>query len=204
MSARKNTALPPNIQLDPRTGQPFVTEAAATKYLRTQQLDPAMVAIIPFEGGWALRSEIGAPLPSAPVAPPAAAAPSTGPAELPTGTARIGRLFWVRFSGMADPNVDHPDVHLIVNGVIRLAKRGVPTIFRGEHLCAIDDAVHNVYRKMPGEPRQIIGQVKTYPYETLREASEQEYEAMLKSGNEMRDAQMAGSIAAPVAVGAGG
>jgi hypothetical protein len=96
--------------------------------------------------------------------------------------------FWeVIFSPKAKPD-DPNDVTLAMNGVCLQMKREAPVVIPGPFLEVADHGVYATYIQLPNQDRKVAGHIKFFPYTVLREATEEEYIAQKKSGNEITKA----------------
>lgn len=172
-------------------GAPFGSRAAAQSVLsRRNDLEPKRYQVVGFGKGFAIAdvARLAETLGNPGGAPPVDVKPAPGgpaPVGGPNGTPR----YWVvRFQARATEN-DPPRVELAVNGETLTCAREEEVILPEAYLEAADHAVYNVFEQMPGFDRKIIGKVKRYPYERVRESSKAEFDAMRQAGNQVRDAE---------------
>lgn len=172
-------------------GKPFTSEKLANEYIKKQELDPTLFEAFKHQGGWCVFNLSVLPngmkemLKAASEKPePTATVP--GPKEVH----RSDKFFRVIFQAKTNPNdLDKPE--LGCNGAVLIVEREKEVILPGSYLEVADHAVHNQYEQKPGHDRKIVGKVRTYMYQVLGEATKAEFEAYKKTGNAIRDKEIA-------------
>jgi len=158
------------------TGAPFATEDEARAMMKKRGMDAKKFVIIPYPLGKETFAIGNVEILVAPREESAPAEPANG-----------RRRYWkLQFHEKTDPNATDK-VELTHNGDTLIWERGIPVIVPETHRHVADCAVHNIYKQVPGEDRKVESVVRTYPYQLFGEATEAEYLALLKTGNEIRD-----------------
>lgn len=93
------------------------------------------------------------------------------------------RYFRVRFHAKSNAN-DPNDVHLAVNGETLCIKREKEVIIPERFVECANHAVYPQFQQLPGKSRKIVAHVKTFPFDNLGEASEEEFLEMRSSGTQ--------------------
>ena len=184
MSQEPNTGQEHNevTELGTKSGEPFKTVAAAKSVMATQTLDPKVWGIEPREGGFVIAKRT----PASKQAPTAATRLET-PAE--KVAIRMGEKYHkVRFHERHDANQD-PSVILSVQGEVLTCMRGVETIIPQRFREVADHATQPHYVQLPGVDRKVDGHIRTWPYDYLGEATEEEFNALRKEGTEKTRAE---------------
>lgn len=158
-------------------GSPFATEKDAAEFLSKRKMDSKRFIVVPYPPGKETFAVADVEVILAPKSD-ATAAPATQSNE---------RRYWrMQFHEKTDPNATDK-VELTHNGDTLIFERGIPVICPETHRHIADLAVHNIYRMVPGEDRKVVSPVRTYPYQLIGPATEEEYRALLAVGNEVRD-----------------
>ncbi len=107
------------------------------------------------------------------------------PPEPPKPEKPPEKYYRVRFHLKAKPE-DADDVILSVQGDVLQIQRNVETILPERFLDAARHAKYPHFRQMPNEPRKVVGEVHTHPFDLLGEAEPEEYFKMRAEGTEQR------------------
>jgi len=138
-------------------GQPFKTREIAQASISRKGLDKNTHDPVPLEdGGWGIA-----------VVPP-----------------KVGKekYFRVRFHPKGHPN-DPDDVCLIVNGETLNIQREAEIIIPGRFKECADNARYPVHKEVPGRDRKVTHWIRTFNYDLIGEATEQEFKKMFNEGN---------------------
>lgn len=150
----------------------YKTEAEAARAVKKKD-DPGAWKIFPVRGGGFVLMETGR-------------APSFDDDDdddlAPVAALENETYFLVRFSAKANP-YDPDDVMLAVNGETLVMRREAECVVPGSFLECCDHARHPVYRQLPNQPRKVVGHLKTFPYDRIREATREEFLAQRADGN---------------------
>lgn len=93
------------------------------------------------------------------------------------------KFYRVRFNAKSNAN-DTENVELSVNGEQRVIAREMEVILPERFLEVARHATYPIFKQVPGKTRKTIGNVQTFPFTVLGEATEEEYRKMLKDGTE--------------------
>jgi len=81
---------------------------------------------------------------------------------------------WVRFHIKSKPD-DADDVILSVQGNVLVMQRDKKVPVPNRYIDLVQNAKCPQFRQMPNEDRKVIGEIRTYPYDDLGEATEKDY-----------------------------
>lgn len=98
------------------------------------------------------------------------------------------KYFRVRFHAKSHPN-DPDDVVLSVNGETLVFQRQKPVVIPERFVVCAENARAPQFRQLPNMPRKLVGEVITFPFDKLGEASEAEYLAMKSEGTQAAKAE---------------
>lgn len=90
------------------------------------------------------------------------------------------KYWWVKFHQAADKNAT-PDVILACNGDTLLLQRGKEVCVPDRFLEIADNALQERFTQEPGHERKALAPVITFPYDRIREGSEEEFRAQVKA-----------------------
>jgi len=182
----------PDVVLNPKDGQPWAEKDAAEAAMRSGEFgSPDTLKVSTYQGGYAIY-KIGDILKSA---NPASNKPGQAKAK------KEQKYFEVQFFPTGSIQ-DQKQIPLGVDGHIIVVTRGTKVILSENHLGVADSAKHKVFDIQPGKDRQEVGEVSRAPYQVIREATKAEYFNFLKTGNKIRDNDMAAQQAARAVSGA--
>ena len=139
-------------------GVPFKTKKAALAFIESEKLDRA--TFIPHQllddqetpVGWTVKK----------VAPPE-------------------KFFWVMFNAKQHPT-DTNDVELAVEGEVIVCQREKPICLPEKFLECARHTRYPHYEQLPDKPRKITAWIQTYPFQILKDGSQEEFETMLSQG----------------------
>lgn len=101
----------------------------------------------------------------------------------------IEKCYEVIFNERSNDN-DTVDVHLCVNGEQLTIQRGKSVIVPDRFLEAARATKHPVYRQEAGKDRKIEAWIQTFNYQTIREASWDEFRRFKSKGNKVTQDEM--------------
>lgn len=112
--------------------------------------------------------------------------PETEPPDAPPAAKAVKqpnkeKFFLVKFHDRSDPQ-QQLNVELIVNGDTLVIQRGVEVPIPGRFRECADHATYPVYKQEPGQMRKVTGYIRVFPYDFIRECTEQEYLDARKKG----------------------
>jgi hypothetical protein len=137
---------------------PFTTQSAAKSAVVKKGLDRNVHDTIQIEGGWAIIE----------------VEPKVKPEK----------YYKVRFHAKSHAN-DPDDVMLSVNGEVLLMRREKEVIIPGRFKECADHAVFPQYRQVPGKQRKLVAQIRIYNYDTLGDATEEDFKNQVVEGNKV-------------------
>jgi len=91
------------------------------------------------------------------------------------------KFYRVKFNAKSSPN-DTDDVILSVNGATLIAQREREIVISERYKEDADHATYPQTRQIPGKNRKTISWIKTYPYEVIGEATQEEFLDVKKKG----------------------
>jgi hypothetical protein len=162
-----------------KDNKPFANEASVSRAIRQRGLDEALYTIKPHQDGFVavLKSFDTTALPA-----PAAVVSAVPPP--PAAAIDINKYYRVKFQQKSDAN--QPDeVILSVNGEVLQITRNVEVIIPYRFKEAADNGVTPQFKQLPGQTRKQIGEVRTFPYDLLGEATEQEFLRLKEEGTRL-------------------
>lgn len=152
------------------TGEPFKTDTAARATMTKLRLNTGTHRIIVAGTGYAIqRPESGQDI------------------SIPK---YIETYFRVKFNAKSHVN-ETEDVMLSVNGEVLVIRREREVIVPQRFLECADHATYPHFQQLPNKPRKVIGQIKTFPYTKLGEATKREYETQRNAGTKQSKADVA-------------
>lgn len=90
--------------------------------------------------------------------------------------------YWlVQFSAKASVN-DTDDVQLAVQGETLVIQREKSVVLPYRFLDCANHARYPHFRQLPNKPRKIVAWIQTYPYQKVRKATKEEFEAQKRDG----------------------
>jgi len=137
---------------------PFKTQSAAMSAIAKKGLDRNVHDTIQVEDGWAIVE----------------VAPKIKPEK----------YYRVRFHAKSHVN-DPDDVMLSVNGEVLIMRREKPVIIPARFKECADHAVYPQFRQVPGKQRKMVAQVRIYNYDTLSDATEEDFKNQIIEGNKI-------------------
>jgi hypothetical protein len=104
------------------------------------------------------------------------------------------KVWWVKFSDKSDAN-QPDDVQLGVNGEIIVIKRNERIPLLDRYKVAAENATYPRFTQLPNEPRKQVGTIRVYPFDTLGEATMDDWNRFRTEGTaKARAAADAGSV----------
>ncbi len=98
------------------------------------------------------------------------------------------RYYRVKFHAKSSPN-DTDDVVLSVNGEALVIERQKEVVIPERYVVCADNARSPQFRQLPNQPRKIVGEILTFPFDRLGEGTEAEYLSQKRAGtNATREA----------------
>jgi len=165
-------------------GEPFKSIEAAEKYLKNKELNDDIFGLTKEAGGWAIAKHRV-------IADRQAKELQTAPPATAAKTVKM-KYLRIKVQAKGSPNdLDH--VPLSLNMVERRVMRGQEAILPENFVQLMEDAKYTAWETStdPEQPLKNAGEIQRFPFSIIGEATEEEYEAMLASGNAITMADIA-------------
>jgi len=168
-------------------GNPFTSKKLANEYIKKEELDPEFFRAYEQQGGWCIFNLSVLPNGMKDMLKKAAETKKTK-SKVPEDHEST-KFYVVIFQAKTSPN-DEDDVPLGLNGTTILSKRDQEVILPGSYLEVADHTVKNQYEQKPGHDRKIVGKVRKFMYQRIREVTREKFEEFKKTGNAIRDQEI--------------
>jgi hypothetical protein len=91
------------------------------------------------------------------------------------------KYYRMRFHAKSNPN-DEDDVKLSVNGETVVIERQKDVVLPERYKVCAENARSPQFRQLPNQPRKLVGEIITFPFDMIGEGTEDEYLDMKRSG----------------------